>query len=74
MDRDGNRRILWEHFQDVVWLLFLEGGLVAGVELLDRVFPALRSSWQVLHTLLIWSAIATVAQFALISFLAVAGA
>ena len=69
----SNRSILWDHFLDVVCVLVLEAGLAGLIELLPRLLPSLYSFLQILHRILIWSAIATVGQFAVCSFVILLG-
>ena len=53
---------------DVICLLLMESGIYGLVELIGRLFPGLHLFLHASERVLIWFAVATVAQFAVCSF------
>lgn len=61
----SNKRIIWEHFTDTLWLIILELVLQVGLDLIEPFVPHFADVLQAVHVFSKWFVIAALGQFAI---------
>ena len=68
-ERKSNKRIIWDHFTDTIWLIALELMLLLGINWIGHYVPDSTEMLASVRTFSKWFVIAALAQFAIESSL-----